>query len=41
MLPGGSLLLPIVLKAIPDLIPTAFRNNQIDEDDQHLFEEEE
>ena len=31
MLPGGSLLLPIVLKIIPDLIPTAFRNNQIDD----------
>ena len=32
MLPGGSLLLPIVLKIIPDLIPTAFRNNQIEEE---------
>lgn len=33
MLPGGSLLLPIILKIIPDLIPTAFRQNQIDEID--------
>ncbi|MBN4072884.1 hypothetical protein JYT74_02465 [Crocinitomix catalasitica] len=40
MLPGGSLLLPIVLKIIPDLIPTAFRSNEIDEKDQSLFEEE-
>ena len=32
MLPGGSLLLPIVLKIIPDLIPTAFRNNQIEDE---------
>lgn len=32
MLPGGSLLLPIILKIIPDLVPTAFRSNQIDED---------
>lgn len=31
MLPGGALLLPIVLKIIPDLIPSAFRNNEIDE----------
>lgn len=31
MLPGGSLLLPIILKIIPDLVPTAFRSNQIDE----------
>ena len=40
MLPGGSLLLPIVLKIIPDLIPTAFRQNKIDKEDEHLFEEE-
>lgn len=31
MLPGGALLLPIVLKIIPDLIPSAFRDNEIDE----------
>jgi hypothetical protein len=30
MLPGGALLLPIVLKIIPDLIPSAFRDNEID-----------
>ena len=41
MLPGGSLLLPIVLKIIPDLIPTAFRNNEISDEDKRLFEEEE
>jgi len=29
MLPGGALLLPLVLKIIPDLIPSAFRNNDI------------
>jgi hypothetical protein len=33
LLPGGSLLLPIVLKLIPDLIPSAFRSNQIDEEE--------
>lgn len=27
MLPGGTILLPIILKVIPDLIPSAFRNN--------------
>ena len=31
MLPGGALLLPIVLKIIPDLIPSAFRDNEIDD----------
>jgi hypothetical protein len=31
MLPGGSLLLPIVLKIIPDLIPSAFRDNEIED----------
>jgi len=30
MLPGGALLLPLVLKIIPDLIPSAFRNNDIE-----------
>lgn len=31
MLPGGTLLLPIILKIIPDLVPTAFRSNIVDE----------
>lgn len=30
MLPGGALLLPIVLKIIPNLVPSAFRENEID-----------
>ena len=30
MLPGGALLLPLLLKIIPDLIPSAFRENEID-----------
>jgi hypothetical protein len=30
LLPGGTLLLPIILKIIPDLIPSAFRDNEID-----------
>ncbi|MEO9533916.1 MAG: LETM1-related biofilm-associated protein [Crocinitomicaceae bacterium] len=33
MLPGGSLVMPIVLKLIPDLVPSAFRSNQIDEEE--------
>ncbi len=33
MLPGGSLLLPIILKIIPDLMPTSFRQNRIDEEE--------
>jgi len=30
LLPGGALLLPIVLKIIPSLIPSAFRDNEIE-----------
>jgi len=33
MLPGGALLLPLILKIIPDLIPSAFRDNKIDNQD--------
>lgn len=29
MLPGGALLLPIITRVIPDLLPNSFRNNQI------------
>lgn len=31
MLPGGAILLPIILKIIPDLIPSAFRDNELEE----------
>lgn len=31
MLPGGALLLPLLLKIIPDLIPSSFRDNEIQE----------
>ena len=31
MLPGGTILLPILLKVLPDLVPTAFRENKIDD----------
>ena len=30
MVPGGAFLLPIVLKILPDLIPSAFKENEID-----------
>jgi hypothetical protein len=33
MLPGGTLVMPIVLKLIPDLVPSAFRSNQIEEEE--------
>jgi len=33
ILPGGTLLLPIVLKIVPDLIPSAFRSNKIEEEE--------
>ncbi|MBI3134861.1 MAG: hypothetical protein HYZ14_09340 [Bacteroidetes bacterium] len=32
LLPGGSLLLPIILKIIPDLVPSAFRVNEVDDE---------
>lgn len=31
MIPGGTILLPLLLKLIPDLIPSAFKENEIDE----------
>jgi hypothetical protein len=33
MLPGGAILLPLILKLIPSLIPSAFRDNEISPDD--------
>lgn len=30
MLPGGAILLPLILKVLPDLIPSAFRDNEIE-----------
>jgi len=29
LIPGGSLLLPIFLKIIPSLMPSAFRDNEV------------
>lgn len=31
LLPGGAVLLPLVLKIIPDLVPSAFRDNKLEE----------
>ncbi|NRA12116.1 MAG: hypothetical protein HRT57_09205 [Crocinitomicaceae bacterium] len=31
MLPGGAILLPLILKIIPDMIPSAFKENEIDD----------
>lgn len=30
LLPGGAILLPLILKLLPDLIPSAFRDNEVD-----------
>jgi hypothetical protein len=30
MLPGGAFLLPLILKIIPDLVPSAFRDNELE-----------
>lgn len=36
MLPGGTILLPLLLKIIPELVPTAFRENTLnEEEDKH------
>lgn len=34
MLPGGTILMPLLLKLIPDMIPSAFRENEIEEEDE-------
>ncbi|MFA7274995.1 MAG: LETM1 domain-containing protein [Crocinitomicaceae bacterium] len=31
LLPGGAILLPIILKILPDLIPSAFRDNRLED----------
>lgn len=31
MLPGGTIILPLILKLIPDLIPSAFKENEIED----------
>lgn len=33
MLPGGAILMPLLLKLIPDMIPSAFRENEIDDEE--------
>ncbi len=33
MLPGGAIILPLVLKIIPNLIPSAFQENVVDEEE--------
>jgi len=30
MIPGGTILLPMMLKLLPEMLPSAFRNNEID-----------
>lgn len=30
MLPGGAILLPLILKMLPDLIPSAFKDNEVE-----------
>lgn len=32
LLPGGTILLPLVMKLIPDLVPSAFKDNEIDQE---------
>lgn len=38
MLPGGTVLMPLLLRLLPDLVPSAFRENQIDSDEQKPLE---
>jgi hypothetical protein len=30
LLPGGTLILPIVMKLVPELIPSAFKINEVE-----------
>ena len=30
LLPGGALLFPLILKIVPDLMPSAFKENELD-----------
>lgn len=30
MLPGGAILLPVILKLLPDLVPSAFKDNEVE-----------
>ena len=32
LLPGGALLLPLILKIVPNLLPSAFKENQVDQE---------
>lgn len=34
MLPGGTILLPLLVKLIPDLLPSAFADNRMDKDEK-------
>lgn len=36
MLPGGTILMPLLLRLIPDMVPSAFRENEVDDDDDEL-----
>lgn len=36
MLPGGAILLPLVLKVLPNLLPSAFQSNKLDEGNEEL-----
>jgi Asp-tRNA(Asn)/Glu-tRNA(Gln) amidotransferase C subunit len=31
MLPGGTVLLPILVKIVPDILPSAFRDNEVED----------
>ena len=34
MLPGGAVILPMVIKLFPDLLPSSFQENTFDEDEE-------
>jgi len=36
MLPGGAILMPLLLRLIPDMIPSAFKENEIDDKDEEI-----
>jgi hypothetical protein len=32
LIPGGSLLLPLILKIVPDMLPSSFQDNEIEKE---------
>jgi len=40
MLPGGAILMPLLLKLLPDMIPSAFKDNAVEEEEEDEIDPE-